>query len=194
MSEIVRNCFAAHREVMESVERDLAPAILEVARTLMAVFRGGGKLLVMGNGGSASDAQHLAAEIVGRFRLERKALPAIALSTDTSILTAVGNDYGFDSVFLRQVEALAAQGDVVMGISTSGSSANVLEALRLAREKGCLTIGLLGRDGGAIGKSADMALVVPARDTARIQEAHITIIHILCQLIEQGLFGDTDTD
>jgi len=194
MSDIVRNCFAAHREVMESVERDLAPAILDVARTLMAVFRGGGKLLVMGNGGSASDAQHLAAEIVGRFRLERKALPAIALSTDTSILTAVGNDYGFDSVFLRQVEALAAQGDVVMGISTSGSSANVLEALRLAREKGCVTIGLLGRDGGAIGKSADMALVVPARDTARIQEAHITIIHILCQLIEQGLFGDTDTD
>jgi D-sedoheptulose 7-phosphate isomerase len=194
MSDIVRNCFAAHREVMESVERDLAPAILEVARTLMGVFRGGGKLLVMGNGGSASDAQHLAAEIVGRFRLERKALPAIALSTDTSILTAVGNDYGFDSVFLRQVEALAAQGDVVMGISTSGSSANVLEALRLAREKGCVTIGLLGRDGGAIGKSADMALVVPARDTARIQEAHITIIHILCQLIEQGLFGDTDTD
>lgn len=194
MSDIVRNCFAAHREVMESVERDLAPAILEVARTLMAVFRGGGKLLVMGNGGSASDAQHLAAEIVGRFRLERKALPAIALSTDTSILTAVGNDYGFDSVFLRQVEALAAQGDVVMGISTSGSSVNVLEALRLAREKGCLTIGLLGRDGGAIGKSADMALVVPARDTARIQEAHITMIHILCQLIEQGLFGDTDTD
>lgn len=194
MSDIVRNCFAAHREVMESVERDLAPAILEVARTLMAVFRGGGKLLVMGNGGSASDAQHFAAEIVGRFRLERKALPAIALSTDTSILTAVGNDYGFDSVFLRQVEALAAQGDVVMGISTSGSSVNVLEALRLAREKGCLTIGLLGRDGGAIGKSADMALVVPARDTARIQEAHITIIHILCQLIEQGLFGDTDTD
>ncbi|MDD3294977.1 MAG: D-sedoheptulose 7-phosphate isomerase [Geobacteraceae bacterium] len=194
MSDIVRNCFAAHREVMESVERDLAPAILEVARTLMAVFRGGGKLLVMGNGGSASDAQHFAAEIVGRFRLERKALPAIALSTDTSILTAVGNDYGFDSVFLRQVEALAAQGDVVMGISTSGSSVNVLEALQLAREKGCLTIGLLGRDGGAIGKSADMALVVPARDTARIQEAHITIIHILCQLIEQGLFGDTDTD
>lgn len=194
MSDIVRNCFAAHREVMESVERDLAPAILDVARTLMAVFRGGGKLLVMGNGGSASDAQHLAAEIVGRFRLERKALPAIALSTDTSILTAVGNDYGFDSVFLRQVEALAAQGDVVMGISTSGSSTNVLEALRLAREKGCVTIGLLGRDGGAIGKSADMALVVPARDTARIQEAHITIIHILCQLIEQGLFGDTDTD
>jgi len=194
MSDIVRNCFAAHREVMETVERDLAPAIFEVARTLVAVFRGGGKLLVMGNGGSASDAQHLAAEIVGRFRLERKALPAIALSTDTSILTAVGNDYGFDSVFLRQVEALAAQGDVVMGISTSGSSANVLEALRLAREKGCVTIGLLGRDGGAIGKSADMALVVPASDTARIQEAHITIIHILCQLLEQGLFGDTDTD
>ncbi len=194
MSDIVHNCFAAHREVMESVERDLAPTILDVARTMMDVFRGGGKLLVMGNGGSASDAQHLAAEIVGRFRLERKALPAIALSTDTSILTAVGNDYGFDSVFRRQVEALAAQGDLVMGISTSGSSANVLEALRLAREKGCVTIGLLGRDGGAIGRLADMPLVVPARDTARIQEAHITIIHILCQLIEEGLFGDTGTD
>jgi len=174
---------------MEAVERDLAPAIAEVAALLIDAFRRGGKLLVMGNGGSAADAQHLAAEIVGRFRMERKALPAIALSTDTSILTAVGNDYGFESVFRRQVEALAGEGDVVVGISTSGSSPNVLEALRRAREMGCRTVGLLGRDGGAIRGVTDLDLTVPGSDTPRIQEAHITIIHILCELVEQGLFG-----
>jgi D-sedoheptulose 7-phosphate isomerase len=192
MSDIVHSCFAAHREVMDAVERHLAPAIADVAALMIDAFRRGGKLLVMGNGGSAADAQHLAAEIVGRFRMERKALPAIALSTDTSILTAVGNDYGFDSVFRRQVEALAGEGDVVMGISTSGSSPNVLEALRCAREMGCRTVGLLGRDGGAIKELADMDLTVPGRDTPRIQEAHITIIHILCELVEQGLFGDAE--
>jgi D-sedoheptulose 7-phosphate isomerase len=178
---------------MAAVERDLSTGIDEVARTLVEAFRSGRKLLVMGNGGSAADAQHLAAEIVGRFRLERKALPAIALSTDTSILTAVGNDYGFDSVFRRQVEALAVEGDVVIGISTSGSSANILEALLRAREMRCLTIGLLGRDGGAIKGIVDTDLTVPGLDTPRIQEAHITIIHILCELVEQRLFGDADT-
>lgn len=192
MSDMVHSCFTSHREVMEAVERDLAPAILEVADLLIDAFRRGGKLLVMGNGGSAADAQHLAAEIVGRFRMERKALPAIALSTDTSILTAVGNDYGFESVFRRQVEALAGEGDVVVGISTSGSSPNVLEALRRAREMGCRTVGLLGRDGGAIRGVTDLDLTVPGSDTPRIQEAHITIIHILCELVEQGLFGDAD--
>jgi D-sedoheptulose 7-phosphate isomerase len=179
---------------MDAVERDLAPAIAEVAEVFVEAFRSGRKLLVMGNGGSAADAQHLAAEIVGRFLRERKALPAIALSTDTSILTAVGNDYGFDSVFRRQVEALAEQGDVVVGISTSGSSPNVLSALRRARELGCRTVGLLGRDGGEIRGLVDSDLTVPGQDTPRIQEAHITIIHILCELVEEGLFGDADTE
>lgn len=189
----VQNCFAAHRAIMDTVERELSQVIAEVAALLVDVFRGGGKLLVMGNGGSAADAQHFAAELVGRFLMERRALPAIALSTDTSILTAVGNDYGFASVFRRQVEALAAKGDVVMGISTSGSSPNVLEALRRAREMGCRTVGLLGRDGGAIRGVTDLDLTVPVRDTPRIQEAHIAIIHILCELVEQGLYGDACT-
>src|SRR5512138_1090168 len=125
----LRSYFRSHREVMEAIERDLAQSITLVAGVLVKAFRDGRKLLVMGNGGSAADAQHLAAEIVGRFRMERRALPAIALTTDTSILTAVGNDYGFDAVFRRQIEALAVPGDVVLGISTSGQSANVLSAL-----------------------------------------------------------------
>lgn len=184
--------FLAHREVMESIERDLGPKITMVAGALVEAFRKGRKLLVMGNGGSAADAQHLAAEMVGRFRMERVALPAIALTTDTSILTAVGNDYGFETVFRRQVEALADEGDVVMGISTSGGSANVLSALELARESGCITIGLLGKDGGAIRGMADIDLTVPGNDTPRIQEGHIVLIHILCDLVEQGLFASED--
>jgi len=147
----------------------------------------------MGNGGSAGDAQHLAAEIVGRFKLERRGLPAIALTTDSSILTAIGNDYGFEQVFRRQVEALAAPGDVVIGISTSGNSPNVLAALTLAREIGCRTIGLLGRDGGTILPVVDLDLTVPSQDTPRIQEGHITMIHILCDLVERRLFGDSAT-
>jgi D-sedoheptulose 7-phosphate isomerase len=143
----------------------------------------------MGNGGSAADAQHFVAEIVGRFKLERRGLPAIALSTDTSILTAIGNDYGFDKVFSRQVEALASPGDLVIGISTSGNSPNVLLALQLARQAGCSTVGLLGKDGGSIKDVCDLALVVPTNDTPRVQEGHITIIHIVCDLLEKALFA-----
>jgi len=190
MKDLIAAAFKAHRQAIEDCERDLGRGIASVARLLAEAFRRGGKLLVMGNGGSAADAQHLAAEIVGRFRMERRGLPAVALSTDTSILTAVGNDYGFESVFRRQVEALAAPGDVVMGISTSGSSANVLAALRLAREMGCSTVGLLGRDGGSIRGVVDHDLTVPCLDTPRIQESHIIIIHILCDLVEKELFGE----
>ncbi len=179
----------AHRALFETIERDLSPLIAEMAGLLRDTLRNGGKLLVMGNGGSAADAQHFAAEIVGRFKLERKALPAVALSTDTSILTAIGNDYGFDLVFRRQVEALAASGDVVVGISTSGNSPNVLTALELARERGCRTVGLLGKDGGTIKAACDLALIVPSHDTPRVQEGHITIIHIVCDLVERALFG-----
>jgi len=157
---------------------------------LTATFKRGGKLIVMGNGGSAADSQHFAAEIVSRFRMERPALPALALSTDTSILTAIGNDYGFDVVFRRQVEALALPADMVVGISTSGNSTNVRKALQLAREKGCRTVALLGRDGGNIKDVCDLALVVPSDDTPRIQEGHITIIHIVCDLVEKAMFGE----
>lgn len=180
---------AAHREVIVRVERELSPLIAEMVTMLAETFKRGGKLLVMGNGGSAADAQHFVAEIVGRFKMERRGLPAIALSTDTSILTAIGNDYGFDRVFQRQVEALAAPGDLIIGISTSGNSPNVLLALELAREKGCRTVGLLGKDGGSIKNLCDLALIVPTDDTPRVQEGHITIIHIVCDLLEKNMFA-----
>ena len=181
--------FAAHQEVIARAERELSPAIAEMVTLLVETFRAGGKLLVMGNGGSAADAQHFVAEIVGRFKMERRGLPAIAFSTDTSILTAIGNDYGFDKVFSRQVEALAAPGDLVVGISTSGNSPNVLQALELAREKGCRTVGLLGKDGGSIKDVCDLALIVPTNDTPRVQETHIIIIHIVCDLLEKTMFA-----
>lgn len=178
----------AHREVIARIERELSPMIAETVTLLVETFTHGGKLLVMGNGGSAADAQHFVAEIVGRFKMERRGLPAIALSTDTSILTAIGNDYGFDMVFKRQVEALAGPSDLVVGISTSGNSPNVLLALELAREKGCRTVGLLGKDGGSIKNVCDLALIVPTNDTPRVQEGHITIIHIVCDLLEKAMF------
>ena len=179
----------AHRVLFEVIERDMAPLIAEMAALLTDTLGRGGKLLVMGNGGSAADAQHFAAEIVGRFKLERRALPAVALTTDTSILTAIGNDYGFEAIFSRQVEALAAPGDMVVGISTSGNSPNVLKALQLARERGCRTVGLLGRDGGNIKDACNLALVVPSDDTPRIQEGHIAFIHIVCDIVEKAMFG-----
>ncbi|HBA70852.1 MAG: phosphoheptose isomerase [Geobacteraceae bacterium GWC2_55_20] len=178
-----------HHNMVERIEREMTPAIAELAILLVDTFRRGGKLLVMGNGGSAADSQHFVAEIVGRFKMERCGLPAIALSTDTSILTAIGNDYGFDLVFRRQVEALAASGDMVIGISTSGNSANVRNALELAREKGCRTAGLLGKDGGGIRGLCDLSLVVPSDDTPRIQEGHGIIIHIVCDLVEKAMFA-----
>ncbi|OGR28032.1 MAG: phosphoheptose isomerase [Desulfuromonadaceae bacterium GWB2_53_15] len=189
MIEDVKQQLQAHLALCASIERDMPLQIAEAAAMLVERFKDGSKLLVMGNGGSAADAQHFAAEIVGRFKLERAALPAIALSTDTSILTAIGNDYGFDAVFSRQVEALATAGDVVVGISTSGNSPNVLKALQLARERGCRTVGLLGKDGGSIKAACDLALIVPSSDTPRIQEGHITIIHIICDLVEKALFA-----
>lgn len=184
----IRMQLAAHRDVITRMEDELAPGIARMVSLMVETFKSGGKLLVMGNGGSAADAQHFVAEIVGRFKMERKGLPAIALSTDTSILTAIGNDYGFDKVFRRQVEALAVPGDLVIGISTSGNSPNVLQALELARESGCRTVGLLGKDGGTIKDVCELALIVPTNDTPRVQEGHITIIHIVCDLLEKTLF------
>ena len=179
----------SHQRVMDAIERELASKIAAVADLLIEALGSGKKLLVMGNGGSAADAQHFAAEIVGRFKMERRGLPAIALTTDSSILTAIGNDYGFDQIFRRQIEALACEGDVVVGISTSGTSRNVYEALLLADERGCRTIGLLGRDGGTIREIVDMDLTVTCDDTPRVQEGHGAIIHILCDLVEKRLFG-----
>lgn len=188
MQTRIRTAFESHQRVMQQVAEGLAPALAAVAQILVEALGTGRKVLIMGNGGSAADAQHFAAELVGRFLINRRALPAIALTTDSSILTAIGNDFGFDEIFQRQIEALAEPGDVVVGISTSGNSPNVLRALAAARASGCQTIGLLGKDGGAIASQVDLALVVPSEETPRIQEAHVTIIHILCDLVEQTLF------
>lgn len=189
MIDAIREQFHQHGRVIDLMAADMSAAIADTVVLLSAAFSRGNKLLVMGNGGSAADAQHFAAEMVGRFKMERKGLPAVALTTDTSILTAVGNDYGYDAVFSRQVEALAVPGDVVVGISTSGNSPNVLKALTAARAGGCSAVGLLGRDGGCIREVCDQALVVPSMDTPRIQEGHGIIIHIVCDLVEKSLFG-----
>ena len=188
MIEEIRSQLKSHREMMAALEQELSSAMESAVSLLVDAFKSGNKLLVMGNGGSAADAQHLAAEIVGRFKLERPALPAIALTTDSSILTAIGNDYGFERIFSRQVEAHAVAGDVVLGISTSGNSSNIQLALEIAASRGCRTIALLGKDGGSIKTVAELALVVPSNDTARIQEGHIAIIHIVCDLVEKTLF------
>ena len=187
VNEISRQ-MKAHIEVVRSVEEQLAEAITASVAMLVDALRNGKKILLMGNGGSAADAQHFAAEMVGRFLMERKALPAIALTTDTSILTAVGNDYGFDEIFERQVEALAEPGDVVFGISTSGKSVNVKRAIEAGKNIGAKTLGLLGCDGGDIASVVDLHLTVPSSETPRIQEAHLVIIHIICDLVEKGLF------
>ena len=174
-------------ELRAVVARDCSTAIFEAACLITACFRSGGKLLFFGNGGSAADAQHLAAEFVGRFVRERAGLPAIALTTDSSILTAVGNDYGFDRVFARQLEALGRAGDVAIGISTSGNSPNVLEGIKAAKRERLTTIGLSGKDGGMLAKEADLTITISSSSTARIQECHIAVGHLLCELTEEAL-------
>lgn len=168
----------------------LAPDISRAAEVCTGALRAGGKIIFFGNGGSAADAQHLACELVVRYRLGRRALPAIALTTNTSTMTAAGNDLGFEKIFARQVEALAAPGDVVVAISTSGTSPNVLEAVSAARAGKCAVIALTGARGGRLAEVADLALVVPSDETDRIQEVHITIGHIICELVEESLCGE----
>jgi D-sedoheptulose 7-phosphate isomerase len=171
----------------EQAKAGAADAAARAAAAIREALGRGGTLLLFGNGGSASDAQHVAAEFVGRFVRERKAAPAIALTTDTSILTAIGNDYGYERIFARQVEALGRPGDVAIGISTSGGSANVVAALDAAKRQGLFTVALTGRDGGAAGRAADLHINVPSRDTARVQEVHRTLLHAICELVERDL-------
>lgn len=182
-----------HARLIEQLHT-LAPVVQEAIDALTAVMANGGKVLLCGNGGSAADSQHIAAEFVGRFIDERRPLPALALSTDTSALTCIGNDYSFDEVFSRQVRALGTAKDALIAISTSGNSRNVLTAVDAAREVGMLTVGLSGRDGGALSERAHLNIVVPHAVTARIQEAHILIGHTLCGGVEQqlGLVRRTD--
>ncbi|MEQ8653947.1 MAG: D-sedoheptulose 7-phosphate isomerase [Kiloniellales bacterium] len=179
--------FSEHLEVAARTRASLGPDFARLSEAALACVRGGGKLLFFGNGGSASDAQHLATELTVRFISDRPSIPAIALTTDTSALTAIGNDMGFDQLFARQVEALGQKGDMAIGISTSGNSGNVLHALRTARASGLVTVGFAGRDGGRMADLCDILLVVPSDITAHIQEMHITLGHLLCGALEQGL-------
>lgn len=177
--------------VKQKMADEQAGLLAEIADRLTRVLNAGGTVYLCGNGGSAADAQHVAAELVGRYLRERRALPAIALTTNTSILTAVGNDYDFSQVFARQVRAMVTSRDAVVGISTSGKSPNVLEALRAAREIGALSIGFTGQSGQPLAAEADLCLCVPSAHTPRVQEAHILAWHIICDLVEQAFCDKT---
>jgi D-sedoheptulose 7-phosphate isomerase len=180
---VVAACIAVHERLRDE---NLQP-IADVAAAILTASRNGHKVLVFGNGGSAADAQHLAVDLVGRFQRERRPVAVLALTTDTTLLTAIANDYAFDRVFVRQIDALATAGDLAFGISTSGRSANVVEGLRAARARGVTTIAMTGRDGGPAGALADIHINVPDPSTARVQEAHRTVIHAICELVEREL-------
>jgi D-sedoheptulose 7-phosphate isomerase len=180
----------AQTAILQQTVAECGRTVSEIAELIIACFRRGNKVLLCGNGGSAADAQHVAAEFINRFRFDRPALPAIALTTDSSILTCIGNDSSFDFVFSRQVEALAQPGDILVGISTSGSSVNVLNALVAARSKGATTIGFTGTKGSeGMGAKCDLCLVIPSTDTARIQQAHEFAWHVICGTTEERLFN-----
>ena len=185
MREKISKILAAHDQVYQNVAKNNISDIEKIAKAIINSYRQGGQTFFFGNGGSASDAQHLATELVCRLKLERKALPAMALNTNTSMLTAQGNDYGFETVFARQIEAFAAKNDVAIGISTSGNSENVLKAIVLAKKLGCVTIGFSGGDGGMLAKTAELNFIVPSNTTQHIQEMHITAGHIICELVEE---------
>lgn len=185
---IFQNAIDEHIAVIQTVSLQ-RPTLERIAQEMTRAILDGKKVLWCGNGGSAADSQHLAAELMGRFRRERRGLPSVALTTDTSILTAIGNDYGFERVFERQVEALCARGDVLVGISTSGNSKNVCAALETARAIGAFTVALTGEGGGAMSTIAEVSLRVGSKDTARIQEAHILCGHMLCDWVELAICG-----
>ena len=178
---VLKDAAAAH----ERMTANVAP-VVAVAEAITKSLKRGGAILVFGNGGSAADAQHFAAELLGRFEKERKAYPAVALTTDTSALTAIGNDYGFDRVFARQLEALGKAGDVAIGITTSGNSPNVLRAIEAGNQRGLITVALTGR-GGAVGSIATHHIAVEEARTARVQEVHATVLHAICELVEEDL-------
>ena len=187
MRDRIRDILLESIHVKEELLRTAIGQIVEITEMVVECLEKGGKVILFGNGGSASDSQHIAAELVGRFKRDRAGLAAIALTTNTSILTAVANDYGYDIVFAKQVEALAQKNDLVIGISTSGKAKNVAAAIKQAKKMGIKTIALTGGDGGDLAKLADLSLIVNSAVTARIQEAHITVGHIICQLAEEAL-------
>ena len=187
MKEQIKRKFIEHIDIIERIGDASITKIEKAAQTIIDCYKNGGKVILFGNGGSAADAQHIAAELVGKYKLARRALPAIALTTNSSIISAIGNDYGFEKVFSRQVEALVNENDVVIALSTSGNSENVIAGILAAKKKGCKTIALTGSSGGRLKETADILLNVPSDDTPRIQEAHITIGHILCGLVEDAI-------
>ncbi len=189
MKDALIRMFKEGADLRLKMAETMTDDILAAAKAIAGAFRSGGKLLLFGNGGSAADAQHIAAEFINRFLIERPPLPAIALTTDTSVLTSISNDYAFDEIFSKQLKALCRKGDIAVGISTSGSSGNVLKGFQVCRKLGVTTIALT-REGGKMASRADIALCVPHRETPRIQEAHITIGHILCDLTDTLLFRE----
>jgi len=188
IEKIINSSIEAKKKLIESDLGRIEKAVGLIEKCISK----GGKLLLFGNGGSAADSQHIAAEFVGRFRLERKAIPALALTTNTSTLTALANDYGYDASFRRQLEAFGNKGDVALAISTSGNAKNVIEAVKKAKELAIKTIALTGKEGGALAKLCDISIIVKSKDTARIQEAHILIGHIIAEIVESDLFQKQD--
>lgn len=187
--ESILNYFEESAQTKLRFAKDNWKSIATIAECIAKAIKNGNKILLFGNGGSASDAQHIAAEFVNRFRIERKPLPAIALTTDTSIITSIGNDYTFDDIFSKQIIALGRKGDVAVGITTSGNSPNVLNGLKEAHKLGLKTVGLLGRDGGKAKNLCDIKIIVPTEQTSLIQETHITTAHIICLLVDEILYG-----
>ena len=192
MLNYIKREVAASAETKQKIleDHDFLEKIAEVITASIAVYENGKKILIAGNGGSAADAQHFAAELVGRYGFDRPSLPALALTTDTSNLTAIGNDYGYERVFSRQLEGMGVEGDLFIGISTSGNSQNILNAFVSAKAKGITTVALTGRDGGKMAEVADFTLIVPSDATPRIQESHLLIEHMICDAIEKTIFGD----
>lgn len=187
MRERIKEILLESIQVKEELMRSRLGEIVEIAGLMIESLKKGGKVILFGNGGSAADAQHIAAELIGRFKRDRSALAGIALNTNTSVLTSLANDYGYEVVFSKQIEALAQKNDIAIGISTSGRAKNVIMGLKQAKKIGIKTVALSGGDGGEIVKIADLSIIVPSSVTARIQEAHITIGHVICELAEQAL-------
>lgn len=187
MRDRIKDILLENIQIKEELLRTAIPQIINITNTILGCIKKGGKVILFGNGGSATDSQHIAAEFVGRFQKERRGLPAISLSANISILTALANDYGYEIIFARQLEALADKNDVAIGISTSGRAKNVIYGIRQAKKMGLKTIALTGGDGGELAKIAHVSLIIKSRVTARIQEAHITIGHIICELIEESV-------
>jgi len=188
VEEEILSFFKESGEIKEQFVRESLNSLTAVIKTIVRALEAGNKVLLFGNGGSAADAQHIAAEFVNRISMERPPLPAISLATDTSVLTSISNDYGFSEVFAKQIKALGRAGDIAIGISTSGNSVNIVHAFEVAREIGIITVAFTGNNGGTIAEMADYALIVPSGKTPRIQEAHITIGHVICEMVEHLLF------